>query len=103
MAGAAGRALILAGVGFDEQTAIEMAHFAAGQGAQALMVHQPVHPYRSDAGWVAYHQAIAEALSFIETGRFDPGISWMDSVFSLIGPGCGGGACGSTGLTGGSK
>jgi pimeloyl-ACP methyl ester carboxylesterase len=48
-------------------------------------------------------RAIAEALSFIETGRFDPGISWMDSVFSLIGPGCGGGACGSTGLTGGSR
>lgn len=62
VAGAAGRAIILAGVGFDVATAIEMAQFAAGQGAQAIMVHQPVHPYRSDEGWIAYHQAIADAV-----------------------------------------
>ncbi len=61
-AGAAGRALILAGVGFDGTTAIEMAHFAAANGAAAIMVHQPVHPYRSDAGWIAYHKAIADAV-----------------------------------------
>ena len=62
VAGAAGRALILAGVGFDVQTAVAMARFAADQGAEAIMVHQPVHPYRSDEGWVAYHRAIAEAV-----------------------------------------
>ncbi len=62
VAGAAGRALILAGVGFDLQTAIEMAQFAAAQGAEAIMVHQPVHPYRSDEGWVSYHKAIADAV-----------------------------------------
>ncbi|MCB0121332.1 MAG: dihydrodipicolinate synthase family protein [Caldilineaceae bacterium] len=62
MAGAAGRALILAGVGFDATTAIEMARFAADKGAEAIMVHQPVHPYRSDDGWIAYHQAIADAV-----------------------------------------
>jgi 4-hydroxy-tetrahydrodipicolinate synthase len=26
------------------------------------MVHQPVHPYQSPDGWVAYHAAIADAL-----------------------------------------
>lgn len=62
VAGAAGRALILAGVGFDSATAIEMAHYAANQGAEAIMVHQPVHPYRSDEGWIAYHKAIADAV-----------------------------------------
>ncbi|MCB0063040.1 MAG: dihydrodipicolinate synthase family protein [Caldilineaceae bacterium] len=62
VAGATGRALILASVGFDLSTAIEMAHFAAEQGAEAIMVHQPVHPYRSDDGWVAYHKAIADAV-----------------------------------------
>ena len=62
VAGARGRALILAGVGFDTATAIDMAQFAAQQGAQAVMVHQPVHPYRSDEGWVAYHKAIADAV-----------------------------------------
>ena len=62
MAGNQGRALVLAGVGFDTATAIDMAEFAAKQGAQAVMVHQPVHPYRSDEGWVAYHKAIADAV-----------------------------------------
>ncbi|MEZ4731626.1 MAG: dihydrodipicolinate synthase family protein [Caldilineaceae bacterium] len=62
VAGANDRAFILAGVGFDTATAIEMAEFAAKQGAHAVMVHQPVHPYRSDEGWVAYHKAIAEAV-----------------------------------------
>lgn len=54
-------ALVLAGVGFDAQTAIEMTYLAQVMGAQAVMVHQPVHPYRSDDGWIAYHQAIAES------------------------------------------
>lgn len=26
------------------------------------MVHQPVHPYVSQSGWVDYHRAIAEAV-----------------------------------------
>ena len=56
------KALILAGVGFDTQTAIEMADLAQVIGAQAVMVHQPVHPYRSDDGWIAYHKAIAETI-----------------------------------------
>ena len=62
VAGANHRAFILAGVGFDTATAVEMAEFAAKQGAHAVMVHQPVHPYRSDEGWVAYHKAIADAV-----------------------------------------
>jgi 4-hydroxy-tetrahydrodipicolinate synthase len=56
-----GRALILAGVGYDATTAAEMARHAAARGAQAVMVHQPVHPYKSDEGWVAYHKQIADA------------------------------------------
>ncbi|MEZ4862461.1 MAG: dihydrodipicolinate synthase family protein [Caldilineaceae bacterium] len=62
IAGAQGRALVLAGVGFDAATASAMAEFAAAKGADAVMVHQPVHPYRSDEGWVAYHKAIADAV-----------------------------------------
>jgi 4-hydroxy-tetrahydrodipicolinate synthase len=54
-------ALVLAGVGFDAQTASEMTDFAQVMGAQAVMVHQPVHPYRSDDGWIAYHKAIADS------------------------------------------
>jgi 4-hydroxy-tetrahydrodipicolinate synthase len=56
------KALVLAGIGFDTQTAIEMAELAQVIGAQAVMVHQPVHPYRSDDGWIAYHKSIADAI-----------------------------------------
>lgn len=62
VAGADDNALVMAGVGFDAATAVEMAEFAAREGAEAIMVHQPVHPYRSDAGWVAYHKVIADAV-----------------------------------------
>lgn len=70
-------ALILAGVGFDVGTACEMADFAQVMGAQAVMVHQPVHPYRSDDGWIAYHKEIADsapALGIVPYVR-DPSIS----------------------------
>jgi 4-hydroxy-tetrahydrodipicolinate synthase len=70
-------ALVLAGVGFDAQTAIEMTFLAQVMGAQAVMVHQPVHPYRSDDGWIAYHKAIADAapeLGIVPYVR-DPSIS----------------------------
>lgn len=59
---ASGRAVVIAGIGYDVSTAIEMGRFAAEAGASALMVQQPVHPYQSPAGWVEYHRAIAQAL-----------------------------------------
>jgi 4-hydroxy-tetrahydrodipicolinate synthase len=58
----ADRGLVVAGIGFDVATAIEMGRFAEAAGAAAVMVHQPVHPYQSDRGWVIYHRAIAAAL-----------------------------------------
>jgi 4-hydroxy-tetrahydrodipicolinate synthase len=57
-----GQAVILAGVGYDAVTAAEMARFAASRNAHAVMVHQPVHPFKSDEGWIAYHKAIADAV-----------------------------------------
>ncbi len=41
-------------------------------------------------------RVIAEALHFIERGRFDPDISWMDAVFGTIETLCEGRACGET-------
>jgi 4-hydroxy-tetrahydrodipicolinate synthase len=58
---AGARALVMPGVGHDVQTAAAMAAAAAAAGAAAVMVHQPVHPYKSIDGWVAYHQAVAQA------------------------------------------
>lgn len=59
---AAGRAAILVGVGHDVPTAVAAARHAEAAGAHMVMVHQPVHPYVSDGGWVDYHRAIAEAV-----------------------------------------
>jgi 4-hydroxy-tetrahydrodipicolinate synthase len=61
-AAAAGRAEVLAGVGHDIATAVAAAGHARDHGARMIMVHQPVHPYISTAGWVDYNAAIAEAV-----------------------------------------
>ncbi|ARQ71386.1 dihydrodipicolinate synthase family protein [Streptomyces marincola] len=62
VAEAAGAAQIVVGVGHDLPTAVAEARMAREAGAQMVMVHQPVHPYVSQEGWVAYHRAVAEAV-----------------------------------------
>ncbi|MFD5746914.1 dihydrodipicolinate synthase family protein [Streptomyces sp. NPDC127033] len=59
---AAGEAAILVGIGLDVPTAVAAAEHARAAGAGMVMVHQPVHPYVSQDGWVDYHRAIAEAV-----------------------------------------
>ncbi|MEV8090835.1 dihydrodipicolinate synthase family protein [Streptomyces nigra] len=56
------RAAVLVGVGHDVPTAVASARHAAELGATMVMVHQPVHPYVSQSGWVDYHRAIASAV-----------------------------------------
>ncbi|WP_037860838.1 dihydrodipicolinate synthase family protein [Streptomyces sp. NRRL S-340] len=56
------RASVLVGVGHDIPTAVASARHARELGAQMVMIHQPVHPYVSQGGWVDYHRAIAEAV-----------------------------------------
>ncbi|RDG37013.1 dihydrodipicolinate synthase family protein [Streptomyces corynorhini] len=56
------RAEILVGIGLDVPTAVASARHARAVGARMVMVHQPVHPYVSQAGWVDYHRAVAEAV-----------------------------------------
>jgi 4-hydroxy-tetrahydrodipicolinate synthase len=57
-----GHAEILVGVGLDTATAISAARHARDAGASMVMIHQPVHPYVSAEGWLAYHEAIAQAV-----------------------------------------
>ena len=57
-----GRAEVMAGVGMSVPAAVAAARYAREAGAGAVMVHQPVHPYRSAEGWVDYHQEIADAV-----------------------------------------
>ncbi len=60
--GAGPRADVLAGVGHDLPGAIEAAQHARDHGVRMIMVHQPVGPYVSAAGWLEYHRVIAGAL-----------------------------------------
>ncbi|WP_202239605.1 dihydrodipicolinate synthase family protein [Actinacidiphila reveromycinica] len=57
-----GAAVVMAGVGLDVESAVLAARHAREAGAGALMVHQPVHPYRSAEGWIEYHRNIADAV-----------------------------------------
>ncbi|WP_327366668.1 dihydrodipicolinate synthase family protein [Streptomyces sp. NBC_01217] len=56
------RATVLVGVGHDVPTAVAAAEHARDAGAEMVMVHQPIHPYVSQDGWVDYHRAVAEAV-----------------------------------------
>ena len=60
--GDGGGADVLAGVGHDLPSAIEAGRHARDNGARMIMVHQPVGPYMSAAGWLEYHRVIAGAL-----------------------------------------
>lgn len=55
-------ALVLPGVGGSLESIIDDAGRLAALGVRAVMVHQPVHPFWSDSGWVDLHRTIAQAL-----------------------------------------
>lgn len=52
----------LVGVGGSVTTAIEAAGHSRAAGAEAVMIHQPAHPFVSSEGWFEYHRAIATAV-----------------------------------------
>ena len=55
-------ASVVAGVGYDHQTAIALSEFAQEAGADGIMIHQPVHPYLTEDGLVSYYQQIASSV-----------------------------------------
>jgi 4-hydroxy-tetrahydrodipicolinate synthase len=57
-----GRTAVLAGIGYDLGTAREMALAAQKAGADAVMVHQPVHPYLMTEGLIRYYSDIARSI-----------------------------------------
>jgi len=58
---ASGRATIIAGIGYDVQTACEMAKHAEAVGADGVMIHQPINPYMLNGGLLAYYQKIVRS------------------------------------------
>jgi len=57
-----GRTAVLAGIGYDLGTAREMALAAQKADADAVMVHQPVHPYLMTEGLIRYYTGIARSV-----------------------------------------
>ncbi|UFJ43104.1 dihydrodipicolinate synthase family protein [Brevibacillus humidisoli] len=57
-----GRALVIAGIGYALPIAIELGQYAQQAGADAVMIHQPIHPYVTDRGAGSYFKKIIETL-----------------------------------------
>lgn len=57
----AGRALLIASVGRSLRDAVAMARRAAANGADAILVHQPLDPFAAPSAQAAYFAAVAEA------------------------------------------
>lgn len=59
---AAGRAIIMPGIGYTVETAIELGKHAQEMGAECVMIHEPIQPFVTDRGALKYFSSIAEAL-----------------------------------------
>jgi len=67
---------VIASVGHDLNTAINMAKHAESVGCDGVMVHYPSNPYVGDAGYLDYMTAIADAVEigivpYIRSGLLD--------------------------------
>lgn len=62
IAGNAGRAILIAGVGRALKEAIALGRRAAEAGADAIMVHQPLDPFAAPQAQADYFIAVAEAM-----------------------------------------
>jgi 4-hydroxy-tetrahydrodipicolinate synthase len=62
IAGNAGRSVLIAGVGRALKEAIALGRRAVEQGADAVMVHQPLDPFAAPQAQAAYFVAVAEAM-----------------------------------------
>lgn len=79
------RALVVAGIGYSVEMAIELGRFAQKAGADAVMIHQPIHPYITERGAVSYYKKIIEALDIPSIVYFkDPYLS--DDVLKALAP-----------------
>jgi 5-dehydro-4-deoxyglucarate dehydratase len=56
-----GKAPVIAGVGFDQMLAVEMAKQSAGAGADAVLALPPYYPQADEEGLIEYYRAIGDA------------------------------------------
>jgi 4-hydroxy-tetrahydrodipicolinate synthase len=89
---ARGRGRVIAGVGYRLEGAIELGRAAIAEGADGLMVHQPIHPYASEVGLVGYYAALADALPgvplilYVRGPQLTPeGVRQLAGIESIVG------------------
>jgi 5-dehydro-4-deoxyglucarate dehydratase len=58
---AAGRVPVIAGVGFGQRLAVELAQAAASSGADGILAFPPYYPQADDEGMLEYYRAIGQA------------------------------------------
>jgi 4-hydroxy-tetrahydrodipicolinate synthase len=56
------RAIVMAGIGYSVETAVELGKYAQQVGADCVMIHQPIHPYITTTGAVSYYRNVIESL-----------------------------------------
>ncbi|WP_449540342.1 dihydrodipicolinate synthase family protein [Ferdinandcohnia sp. Marseille-Q9671] len=80
-----GRAIVVAGIGYSVDTAIELGRYAQQVGADSVMIHMPIHPYITNEGAYEYFKAIIEAVDLPSVVYFkDPNLS--DDVLIKLAP-----------------
>jgi len=77
----AGRVPVIAGVGFGQQAAVEMARAAADAGAGGILAFPPYYPQADDDGLFEYYRAIGQATSL---GMFIYSRDWANFSPSMV-------------------
>ncbi|WP_102348733.1 dihydrodipicolinate synthase family protein [Bacillus sp. Marseille-P3661] len=80
-----GRAKVVAGIGYSLHTAISFAQYAEAVGADAVMIHTPIHPYITESGLTSYLRKIIDSVNIPSILYYkDPEIS--DNVLKELAP-----------------
>src|SRR5690625_1612075 len=64
------RALVMPGIGYSVDTAIHLGNYAKDVGADAVMIHMPVHPYATTNGVKQYFENIIKNINIPSTIYF---------------------------------
>jgi len=64
------RALVMPGIGYSVDTAISLGNYASEVGADAVMIHMPVHPYATTNGVKQYFEKIINEIEIPSTIYF---------------------------------
>lgn len=76
-----GRVPVIAGVGFGQQIAVEMAQAAAAAGASGILAFPPYYPQADDEGLFEYYRAIGQATAL---GLFIYSRDWANFSATMV-------------------